>query len=104
MSHELIYGSLYQSVIIKEEGALVDHSYQSAAASYDLAPQPSTSNMPKTNSYKGPLSKAKFPAVYLCGKCAEDLEDEPEDELDESIECSKSQKVCGFKPLGWCFL
>ena len=91
LSKELIFSSLANTITIREENVLSDHSYHGNPVSADLAlaNQPSTSGVLKAK--RGPLLKPKMPLVYMCGKCGGDLVDEPDNIQDESVECSKCQ-------------
>ena len=89
LSHELIYGSLANSEFF--DNSLSDHTYncsEMAAPAKQDTPGPLLGS--KVIS-KGPLSKPKLPRVYLCGKCADVIEDNPTSEQQESVECSQCQ-------------
>ena len=88
LSVELIYGSLANSEVV--DNSLTDHIYNT----YEMGPikQNRTAQLKsKSMAAKGPLSRPKLPCVYLCGKCAEVIVDNPETEQQESIECCQCQ-------------
>ena len=77
LSDELIYGSLANSEVV--DSSLTDHTYTCseitapAVAKQDVPCPPLRSKVIS----KGPLSKPKLPRVYLCGKSADVIEDNP---------------------------
>ena len=89
LSKELIYGSLANTEVL-DNNSIIDHTYNTN----EMAPiKQNSMNLFKSKSFvtKGPLSKPKLPLVYLCGKCAGLIEDNPATEQQESVECSQCQ-------------